>query len=81
MTMKGVEFPTLCGTNGITSQDRYALVDKYCLQLFQKSNKFESVMQPSVAKLILDDFAGEVKKKCDSIWVGAKADPYLEKLI
>lgn len=80
MTMKGVEFPTLCGTNGITSQDRYALVDKYCLQLFQKSNKFESAMQPSVAKLILDDFASEVKKKCDSIWVGAKADPYLENV-
>ena len=80
MTMKGVELPTLCNINGITSQDRYALVDKYCNKIYQKSNKFETKMIPSVAKTILAEFADDVKGRCDGIWIGAAADPALPNI-
>jgi len=80
MTVKGVEFPTLIGTNGITSQARYSLIDKYCEKLHSKSNGFTTKMRTAEARKILDKFAAEVKSECTSIWDGAKADTTLPQV-
>lgn len=77
MTIKGVELPTLCGANGITSQERYSFVDKYCAEMYTKSRAFNVQMRPEEARSILDNFASEIKTRCNSIWLGAAADPAL----
>ena len=75
LTIKGVEIPTIIDINGVTSQDRYAMIDKYCKELHEKSNKFESAMPVNIANSILDTFADDVVSKCDQIWAMAEADP------
>tara|TARA_B100001564_G_scaffold127268_1_gene106253 strand:- start:957 stop:3092 length:2136 start_codon:yes stop_codon:yes gene_type:complete len=75
LTIKGVEIPTIIDINGVTSQDRYSMIDKYCKELHEKSNKFESAMPVNIANSILDTFAEDVVSKCDQIWAMAEADP------
>ena len=53
MTIKGVEIPSSCGIDGITSQDRYAWID-WCKKIYEESDEFETQMNVNDANQLLD---------------------------